>query len=112
MAEVGRRAQIAYRGGSTVSVSYERDGKAIHVRPARTRAQALERLRCPKICLQHRVPLSSASGSRITVIREDIDLGNTDIMVSKERKSRPRSFESQPDRPLGRPPIHHYEICP
>jgi hypothetical protein len=86
MAEVGRRAQLAYRGGSTVSVSFERGGKAIHVRPARTRAQALERLRCRKIGLQHRVPLSSASGGRIAVIREDTDLGNTDIMGSKGRK--------------------------
>src|SRR5271163_1836302 len=67
MAEVGRRAQIAYRGGSTVSVSFEQGGKAIQVRPARTSAQAPKRLRCRKIGLQHRVPLSSAFGGRITV---------------------------------------------
>src|SRR5215472_19358531 len=57
MAEVHRRAQIAYCGGRAVSVSFEQGGKAIQIRPTQTRAQAPERLRCSKIDLQHRVPL-------------------------------------------------------
>src|SRR5271156_4145691 len=111
MAEVGRRAQIAYRGGSTVSVSFEQGGKAIQVRPARTSAQAPKRLRCRKIGLQHRVPLSSAFGGRITVFARTSISGAPILWGAKGGKIGPKYFKSRRDRPPAPPSPPLNKFC-
>src|ERR1700682_2550025 len=91
MAKVRRRAQIAYRCRVAVSVTFKPGRKAVHVGPARTRAQVPKHLRCRKKRLQHRVPLSSAFGGQITVICEDTDLGNINYYREKRAPESVRS---------------------
>src|SRR6266436_9853352 len=97
MPKVRRRAQIAYRRGVAVSVSFEGGRKAVHVGSAWTRAQVPKHLRCHKIRLQHRVPLSLAFGGQITVNREDTDLGNIDYYAEERQPELVQSrLETQP----------------
>src|SRR3954471_11194119 len=107
MAEVRRRAQIAYCTGPGVSVLFERGGKAVHVRSAETRAQAFERPRRDKVCLQHRVLLLLAVDGQITVALEDPALTGSGRYASQGR-----SHRNMPSPSLSWLLTPHYNLLP